>query len=263
MTSVRGRRIQAAVPEIDSETQARLARVVGRLVAALHPDCIYLFGSQTRGEATADSDVDLLVVVPDTDERSSQLQHRAYDSLGEDRSGFDIVVMTREDFAARRPAQASLPGAALREGRRLYGRAPSRRRLEDGAMAAAGEGQIWLESAEEDLRMAAVGMQASLLSGAIYHAQQTFEKALKAFLAARDRPFRKLHNLAELLGQCSAIDPDFERFAEAAQRIGPYIYRFRYPPARPGAPRQPTPVETGQALADAREILDFVRLKLA
>ncbi len=46
-------------------TDARLAELVRRLVEAYEPERIYLFGSHARGDAGADSDYDLLVVVPE------------------------------------------------------------------------------------------------------------------------------------------------------------------------------------------------------
>ncbi|PYO54511.1 MAG: hypothetical protein DMD83_22120, partial [Candidatus Rokuibacteriota bacterium] len=42
-----------------------LVEIVRRLVEAYRPDRIYLFGSRARGTAGAESDYDLLVVVPD------------------------------------------------------------------------------------------------------------------------------------------------------------------------------------------------------
>ena len=48
-----------------------LAEVLGRLVAAYRPECVYLFGSVARGDAGPDSDYDLLVVVPDDAPRNA------------------------------------------------------------------------------------------------------------------------------------------------------------------------------------------------
>jgi len=49
---------------VDARTFEELIR---RLVQALQPDKIVLFGSYARGVATADSDVDLLIVMETTD----------------------------------------------------------------------------------------------------------------------------------------------------------------------------------------------------
>jgi len=44
-------------------TRATINRMVKRIVAKFHPQQVILFGSQARGDARADSDVDLLVVM--------------------------------------------------------------------------------------------------------------------------------------------------------------------------------------------------------
>jgi predicted nucleotidyltransferase len=41
-----------------------LVRAIGRIVEAMQPEAIYLFGSHARGDAGPDSDYDLLVIVP-------------------------------------------------------------------------------------------------------------------------------------------------------------------------------------------------------
>ena len=55
-----------------------LARVVERLAEAFQPERIYVFGSQTRGEATSDSDIDLLIIVAQADEPAHRLAQAAY-----------------------------------------------------------------------------------------------------------------------------------------------------------------------------------------
>lgn len=44
---------------------APLERAIARVVQTMRPEAIYLFGSRARGDADADSDYDLLVIVPD------------------------------------------------------------------------------------------------------------------------------------------------------------------------------------------------------
>ncbi len=48
-----------------------LATRVARIQAAYHPEQIWLFGSRARGNARADSDWDLFVVVPDDIQESN------------------------------------------------------------------------------------------------------------------------------------------------------------------------------------------------
>jgi predicted nucleotidyltransferase len=97
-----------------------LAEIVRRLVEALRPDRIYLFGSRARGEAGPDSDYDLLAVVAKSElppHRRDVLAFRALCGVG---AAKDVVVYTREEFESRSRAASSLPATVLREGKLLY-----------------------------------------------------------------------------------------------------------------------------------------------
>ena len=97
-----------------------LAEIVRRLVDAYRPERIYLFGSVARGEAGADSDYDLLVVVPDDAPPERQDSDLAYRALRGTGIAADVLVCTHSYFEARRHLRASLPGTVLREGRLLH-----------------------------------------------------------------------------------------------------------------------------------------------
>ncbi|GAC1641841.1 MAG: nucleotidyltransferase domain-containing protein [Chloroflexota bacterium] len=97
-----------------------LAQMVERLVSTFHPDRIYAFGSQVRGEAGPDSDIDLMIVVPPTSEPAHRLAQAAYHALPVHSLPLDILVMSRDEFARRSRAASSLPATILREGRTLY-----------------------------------------------------------------------------------------------------------------------------------------------
>jgi predicted nucleotidyltransferase len=97
-----------------------LAEMVRRLVAAFHPDHIYLYGSRARGEAGPDSDYDLLLVVPASQVpryRRDQQAFRALCGLGVSK---EVIVLTRAEFEAGRKVVCSLPATVLREGSLLY-----------------------------------------------------------------------------------------------------------------------------------------------
>jgi predicted nucleotidyltransferase len=98
-----------------------LAEIVRRLTVAYRPERIYLFGSVARGDASADSDYDLLLVVPDDaapERRRSRLAYKALRGTG---TAADVLVCTNSYFEQRRGLKASLPGTVLREGRILHG----------------------------------------------------------------------------------------------------------------------------------------------
>lgn len=71
------------------------------------------------------------------------------------------------------------------------------------------EVKAWLQKAANDLRGADVDLAASspLIEDALFHCQQVAEKALKGFLTAHHRPFRKTHDLDELSRACEELDP--------------------------------------------------------
>ena len=103
-----------------SNREQVLEEVVRRLVAAYEPERIYLFGSVARGDTGTDSDLDLLVVVPDdapAERRRSRLGYLALHGTG---IATDVLVCTRSYFDERLHLQASLPATVLREGRLLH-----------------------------------------------------------------------------------------------------------------------------------------------
>jgi predicted nucleotidyltransferase len=99
----------------------KLAELVRRLVDAVHPEQIYLFGSRARGDATKDSDYDVLVLFSQgKEDHLRDLQRVAYHALWGFGMPVDVVVMTREFYERRRRARASLPATVEREGRLVY-----------------------------------------------------------------------------------------------------------------------------------------------
>ena len=97
-----------------------LADIVRRLVDAYRPERIYLFGSVARGDATGDSDYDLLVVVADDTEPARRRSRLAYEALRGTGVAADVLVCTHSYFEDRRELKASLPGAVVREGRLMH-----------------------------------------------------------------------------------------------------------------------------------------------
>lgn len=91
--------------------------------------------------------------------------------------------------------------------------------------------QSWLVKAQRDLEAATIlqALPAPLLDIAVYHCQQAGEKALKGFLFWHDIPFRKTHNLDELLAQCIVIDATLASLEETANFLTPLATEFRYP----------------------------------
>ena len=99
---------------------AQLAEVVNRLIEAYAPERIYLFGSYARGDEGADSDYDLMLIVPDDAVPERQRARLAYERLWGTGAAVDVLVWTHSAFDSRKHVIASLPATILREGKLLH-----------------------------------------------------------------------------------------------------------------------------------------------
>ena len=98
-----------------------LQEAVERLKAEFQPEEIYLFGSHAWGTPDDDSDVDLMVIVPDSDERSIKRMQRAHRCLRGIGFAKDVLVPTRTQVDRYKHFRASLFHQVLAKGRKLYG----------------------------------------------------------------------------------------------------------------------------------------------
>ena len=96
-----------------------LDEAVRRIVEAVQPRKIILFGSAVRGEMGPDSDIDLLVVIPSGGHRRKTAQNIYRHLIG---MGFatDIVVVTEGDLEEFKDHIGMVIRPALQEGRVLY-----------------------------------------------------------------------------------------------------------------------------------------------
>jgi predicted nucleotidyltransferase len=98
-----------------------LEEAVERLKKEFQPEEIYLFGSHAWGTPDENSDVDLMVIVPSSDERPIQRMQRAHRCLGDLDMSKDVFVQTRAEFDRYRHLRVSLQHQILQRGRKLYG----------------------------------------------------------------------------------------------------------------------------------------------
>ena len=95
--------------------------VTQRLVTEFQPEQVWLYGSHAWGNPHADSDVDLLVVVPDSNETPIRRSQRAHHCLRGLRMPKDVLVETRQEVDRVKELKTSLENVILSRGRRLYG----------------------------------------------------------------------------------------------------------------------------------------------
>ncbi|NQU24342.1 MAG: nucleotidyltransferase domain-containing protein [Candidatus Nealsonbacteria bacterium] len=98
-----------------------LDEIVRRLVAEFQPEQIILFGSRAWGTPQGDSDVDLLVIVSESDDPPTQRARRAYRCLGDIDVSTDVLVKTRTETERFRHVPASLEHKILQQGKVLHG----------------------------------------------------------------------------------------------------------------------------------------------
>ncbi len=94
-------------------------QLVRRIIEIVHPLKIILFGSFSRGEINPDSDIDVLIVMPEGTHRrrTAQLLYRRIIGLG---IPFDILVTTPEDLEKHKDNIGLIYRTVLREGREIY-----------------------------------------------------------------------------------------------------------------------------------------------
>ncbi len=98
-----------------------LDEMVRRLVDEFRPEKIILFGSYAWGEPSEDSDVDLFVIVSDSDEKAVDRMHRAYRCVSGLGVPVDVLVRTCSRVERFRDVHASLECEVLERGKVLYG----------------------------------------------------------------------------------------------------------------------------------------------
>jgi predicted nucleotidyltransferase len=100
-------------------TQEIIEWMVRELVTRFHPEQVILFGSQARGDATPDSDVDLLVVMPG-DVNRREVAVDILHALHNMPLPKDVIVTTPHEIATRGQLPSTVLHTALHEGKVLY-----------------------------------------------------------------------------------------------------------------------------------------------
>jgi predicted nucleotidyltransferase len=115
------RKRDASLKAVKTIQPGLLEKAVERLKSEFQPEQIWLFGSHAWGTPTEDSDVDLMVIVPSSDERPIRRMQRAQRCLRGIGFAKDVLVNTRSEFDRYRHLNASLSHRISEQGRKLYG----------------------------------------------------------------------------------------------------------------------------------------------
>ena len=96
-----------------------IQEIVRRVLSVANPDKIILFGSAVTGEMTRDSDIDLLVVERDPDDRRRE-SVRIGDALRGLGFPFDVIVITSDWFEASKNVIGGIAYPANKYGKVIY-----------------------------------------------------------------------------------------------------------------------------------------------
>lgn len=99
----------------------QIPEITRRIIETSHPEKIILFGSHARGDFGADSDLDLLVIVPGV-KHARRESIRVRGALRGLLAPVDIVIATPEQIKRLRNTHGLVYQSALREGKVLYER---------------------------------------------------------------------------------------------------------------------------------------------
>lgn len=124
----------------------------------------------------------------------------------------------------------------------------------------------WLSQAEHSLDVTRLLVDGRAWSDACFHAEQTAQMALKAFLYLRGRRSIRVPSVRELALECSREDGQFSSLVAQAGVLDRYYLSSRYPDAVP-APAVPFEMfsqeEADQAWNFARTVVETVRVKIS
>lgn len=115
---------------------------------------------------------------------------------------------------------------------------------------------MWLRKAQRDL-MVAQKLASDFPDVAIYHCQQSAEKALKGFLILHDKDPGKTHNINSLLREVAGIKPQLSTELKEADCLSEYNQTYRYP-VDPTDDFTPTPGELSKAFYAAKAVYDKI-----
>ncbi len=104
-------------------SEATIQQAVERLVKAANPSKVILFGSYARGDATEDSDLDLMVIEREVRNAGEEMirLHRAVGNVG---VGVDVLVYSDREASRRSQVPGTVLYWAFREGKVLYDTQP-------------------------------------------------------------------------------------------------------------------------------------------
>lgn len=208
-----------------------------KLVSALKPQAVILFGSVARSGIGEDLD---LLIIPQKDNTSKKEAYsKVSEALEEYDKRFSIDYFVAGPALVRKLFLGGSPFLRLiqKEGKSLY--------LKDSKME-------WMKRAVEDLEAAEILYREKYYQIACIHAQQALEKAMKGLLLDKGWELERIHSIRRLISYGESFGLNFDLPKDIVNLMDS-LYRARYPGEEGLLPAgDPT-------LEEARSILSHVK----
>ena len=118
----------------------------------------------------------------------------------------------------------------------------------------------WMEKADRDLEVAKRELKLSdpLTDIICFHAQQSAEKYMKAYLLWLDIEFQKTHDVEDLVVVASRKDPSILKFKDSGAELSVFAVEARYPEFE-----EPSLIDTKNAVEIAKNFKKFIKKKIS
>jgi HEPN domain-containing protein len=120
--------------------------------------------------------------------------------------------------------------------------------------------KVWAAKAENDLKTAKflLAMDEPPFDIICFHAQQSAEKYLKAFLVNHQIYFPKTHMIEDLLELCKKVDSQIKKELEDTKILSDYAVELRYP----SEIQEVSEEDAAEALNKAKKVKDLIEKRL-
>jgi HEPN domain-containing protein len=125
------------------------------------------------------------------------------------------------------------------------------------------EAKRWFAQALQDLEDARFNLSGKRYNVTCFLAQQSVEKALKAFLIAKGAEEVWGHSTSDLCKDAQSFDSDFTTLQNDAASLDKYYIPTRYPNALPGGIPSEVfdEVDANRAISIVQRIINFIKTK--
>lgn len=245
-----------------NELQEELDRIVARLKAHYRPEKIILFGSLANGRVHEWSDIDLAVIRKTRKGFFGRLDEVS--KISNCHVGVNFFAYTPDEFRRmQEDGHFFILDEVIDKGKLIYDRDGTgipRYPLKDSwEKLSIGHGKRWLERAKEDGSVSQLMYRNKHFLGSCYYCQQSADKALKAFLLAREGRYPKTRFLPRLPTLCEKTEPGFSKLAKRCGYLDKFYRANEYPEE---AKRLVSKASASKAAKAAQEIISFVEERI-